>query len=641
MPSEHRHALFLVSCVIFLGSMSCGEGSGDGGAGTGPPGPDSGFLLPTGSSPGYLVAADGDLFWSETSETPLRVRRAKATTSEALAQKFSVPIGLTLATGDLIWTGTRSGFSPSGCAGGGVIRTLNLTNRSNGQTTVLSIDDGCLSATGDVVAVGGRVFWVTTYASPRAFTIRSMPVGGGASVSVATAAIAIVAMATDGADLYWMENEQSVGTYIRRMPAAGGPAVTIATASGSRTQDFAMNGSDAFFTRSLYPAGEEVLRVSLAGGAPEPIDTLASTPRKLAADESRLYIGYPTGITALPVTGGEETPLAATSGTLVDLLLDGSNVHWSESSGIAHGETGAIRRVPGVGGVVVTESASGGDAPQELAVDPSGVYWTEGGMIAGSEGGGQIVRLAPGGGGVDTVASGVLSETPPIAVAGGFVYFADLWRIKRVPQGGGRVRTVSRADDRIERLTADVMGVYWIQHGYSLVYRAPTSGGAPVVLGGSPPDLRGPAGQVHVQGGHVYWMSNYTAILRVPTTGGVVQPVATGLPYLADFVVDAENVYFSENDTGIIKRVAVSGGAATVLASSLPFSYITLAQDATSLYWIDQLSVGRVAKSGGGNRQVNPDRLASDLFMPASVAALPTEIAWTHPPAGYIQAVQK
>jgi hypothetical protein len=642
MPSTRHYPAFLIASLLFLGSISCGGDSGDGGNGTGPPDPDSGILLATGSFPAYLIAADGDLFWSETSETPVRVRRAQGTTSQALSQRFSVPIGLTLTSNDLFWTGSRSGFSPSGCAGPDVTRTLNRTDRSTGQTTLLAIEDSCgLFATGDVIVVGGQIFWATAIASPNTYTLRSMPVGGGTSVPVATAMIPIVALKTDGANLYWMENGQTEGTNLRRIPVVGGSTVTLATTSGSRTHDFAINGTDAFFTRALYPTGEEVLRVSLAGGAPVPVDTLVSTPSKLAVDVTQLYLGYPTGIAAIPVTGGDETPLATTSDPLVDLLLDGSTVLWSESSGPAHGETGTIQRVPAIGGPVTTELADGGDAPRELAVDPSGIYWTEGGPIGWIEGVGQIGHLIPGGGGVDTVASGVLSDTPPIAVAGGYVFVADRWRIKRFPRAGGRVQTVTRADDRIESLATDGTNVYWVQGGLTQAYRAPASGGAPVLLGTPPPGSQGPAGPIYVEGGNVYWMSDYSAILRVPTTGGAVEPVATDLPFVADFVVDADHVYFSETDTGDIKRISVSGGAATMLASSLRGSYITLAQDATSLYWIDQVLVGRVAKSGGGIAYINPDPLAADPFTPASIAALPTEIAWTHPPIGYIQVVPK
>jgi hypothetical protein len=64
---------------------------------------------------------------------------------------------------------------------------------------------------------------------------------------------------------------------------------------------------------------------------------------------------------------------------------------------------------------------------------------------------------------VDTVASGVLSARPPIDVSGGYVYVADKWWVKRVPRVGGRVQTITRADDQIESLATDGASVFRAQ----------------------------------------------------------------------------------------------------------------------------------------------------------------------------------
>ncbi|HXN30452.1 MAG TPA: hypothetical protein VN894_01265, partial [Polyangiaceae bacterium] len=50
------------------------------------------------------------------------------------------------------------------------------------------------------------------------------------------------------------------------------------------------------------------------------------------------------------------------------------------------------------------------------------------------------------------------------------------------------------------------------------------------------------------------------------------------------------SVYFANDDTGVVMKVPVTGGSATVLASGLSLPQ-TFAVDGTSLYW---------GNSGGG-----------------------------------------
>jgi len=67
-------------------------------------------------------------------------------------------------------------------------------------------------------------------------------------------------------------------------------------------------------------------------------------------------------------------------------------------------------------------------------------------------------------------------------------------------------------------------------------------------------------------------------------------------------VVDHNYVFFSEQGGPNINRIPVGGGAPASIASGTLFSYKSLALDATNLYWIDQVDVGRAAKADGNIR---------------------------------------
>ncbi len=630
-PTRHHATLWAALAL----AAACGS---DGGGGPG----GGGGTVQTGPSPGALTASSGELYWSESGEAPLQRLPSGASTPVTVVPKVSVPLGLAVTPSYVYWTGERNGFAPSGCAGPGVIRTLHRTDLATGATVLLRTGDGCSGGSGDVVVAGGFIYWVTSTSSPNTWTLQKLALAGGAPPTpVIWTTTPIVALAHDATHLYWMENDQLNGTALSRVPVAGGTIEPLALSSGSRTGSFALNATYLFYTVAIQ-GGDELRRVPITGGnAQEAIDTLLVPPIKLTADATSLYLADSDSLYALPVDGGAGVRLATFTDTPLDLELDGVTLHWSETTGPASHETGTIHRVPVSGGGVVTELPAGGDAPRALAVATSGLYWTEGGPVGGIEGFGQIARLGAAPGQVDTIANGILEDNPPFALSATHIYVADRWRIKRVPRAGGRVQTVSRADDMVESIATDGASVYWVQRPFGSVLRALATGGPPVPLGSPPPPAQGPGGPIRVQGGTVYWISHYDALLSVPAGGGQVNPLATGLPFLSDFVVDNQFVYFSEYDGQDISRLAIGGGSPSFVAAGTSFSYKSLAQDGGNLYWIDQINVGRVAKAGGNPIYLNPNALASDPTFPATIAVLGQTVAWTHPPAGVVQFAPK
>lgn len=605
-------------------------------------GGSAGFLTNTGSYPAHLVADNGVLFWSETSENPVQMIPLAGGSPVALAQKMGVPAGFAVLGQDVFWLEERSGVSPSGCAGPGVIRRLNRTSLNGGATTLLATGDGCAGGSTDVVVDGGYAYWVSSTASPNTYTIRKTPTTGGASATVTTTSwVPIVAIAGTAGTLYWMENNYPDSTgAIRRIPTSGGETVTLASGFTSRAGTFAINSASIFHTEANFPSSENLIRVPLNGDPSSVLAVLANTPGKLAADDTSIYWIDSAGVSSLPVAGGSPLVLANAGGTPLDLLLRGTNVLWTETNGPAHGETGTVKSVPKTGGTV-TELVKGGNAPRHLGGDASSLYWTEGGDIGLIEGYGRIARIPAGGGSVETVVAGVASDSPPIAVTNTHVIVADKFCIKKIPISGGVAETIAKGSFYITDLVADGAYVYWVEDPQSVVFRALLDGGDVSVLATVTGVPAGPSGPIRLHNGTIYWMTHFDAILSVPAAGGMVRIVASGLPFLSDFVVDESNIYFSEMDTGNIKKMPVAGGDATALANSVRGSYIILAVDGASLYWIDQVSIGKAPKTSGGSSFVVSGGLASDPYFPASLALEGTSIYWTEPPLGEIHKTQK
>jgi len=147
---------------------------------------------------------------------------------------------------------------------------------------------------------------------------------------------------------------------------------------------------------------------------------------------------------------------------------------------------------------------------------------------------------------------------------------------------------------------------------------AGTAAGAwPVPLGDQPV-------AISVVGGSVYAALFIEGIVSVPAAGGETTPLVSsagqGVYFQNGFATDGASLYFSESSggytSGLIARAPLGGGPATVLASSLGFTS-GIVVDAANVYWTDQdqNTVMRVPLAGG-----TPATIASGLKSPAALA---------------------
>jgi hypothetical protein len=533
----------------------------------------------TGPSPASLTLANGNLYWSETGEATLKTVPVSGGTASVLATKMVNPASIAFNGTDTIWLDDEPTVSGS-CGTPNTVRVLKRTN-STGVTTVVARGTNCAPFTGNSVVIDANTaFWISSTLSPNTYVINATTLNGGITTAVySTTAAPIVSLVVNSGTLYWMENVYPMASgAIRSLPTTGGSPTIIANGFVSDANTFAVDSTSVYYTTPNFPPTnppETLLAGPLGGGAPKALSSAATTPVKLTVGGGQVVWIDNSSVNAIPVGGGSITPLASASpNTLLDILVDGSNAVWTESTGAVHGETGAIRRVSLTGGTVNTVY-QGGDAPRILAVDSSSqINWIEGGPVGLGEGFARIARLTSTNV-VQTLVSGISTDSATIVATATDLLIADRNRIKRLPLSGGMPVTLAAddgSDGPVARLATDASFVYWDTSLHGSVRKAPVAGGSATVLisVSALGALGGIGGPIRVaSNGTLYW-AVATKLLTIPT--GSISTSANlinqALGPISDLAVDSSNVYLSEPATGAILSVPAIGGGAVTLANA-------------------------------------------------------------------------
>lgn len=602
---------------------------------------DNALLTPY---PSHLVLQRCDLFWTEASETPVNRISLQGRETARLVNKMGVPENFIVHGGNIFWIDQRSGISPSGnCTGPGTIWILNKTSLDDLTSTRLGTADNCGGGTADIVVDDQNVFWVKSKTSPESYAIERISYADGAATTLATVSSPVAALAGDGDFIYWAENkfpDPDVGSAIRRMPKAGGQIQTIASGLKRLRNTLEVHNAEIYFADSNEFNTYRMMKTSVNGGL---ITTLAEVVKgafdpvnyviALAVDDTRVYWADMSHLNSVPVVGGSIIPLASIVNTPLDIYIGQERIFWSETTGPAHGETGSIKSILKTG-EETTLWVQGGDAPRKLALDDDSLYWSEGGPIGDIEGFGRIARIAISEGPIETLVAGISVDNPPIAVDDNAVYVADKFRIKKIPIAGGVPVTLASAYNAVGGLATDGAYVYWADGAFSTIHKVPVSGGAVNVLSGV---LSGPSGPVRLYGNNVYWMTNFSSINKASIFGGEAPvTIAGNLPFLDDFVVSENQIYFSEHDTGNIRKISISGGTPSTLVSlsrfSTPRSLSVFDQE---VYWVDQSDVGKVGINGGAPYFYSHE-VVSDASFQNSIAVSEMGLFWTDGEAALI-----
>lgn len=593
------------------------------------------------ASPAFLTVNANSLYWSDASTIPVKKVSVADKNLAGLVHAMGDPESMIVSGGSLYWIGA-AGDSALSCTGQGVFKNLVKSGLDGSASTVLAHGENCADGTNDLVADDTELYWVNAAASPNTYTIEKVSKSGSAESTIYTTSTPIVSMTSDATYLYWLEEDFPSAGIIKKMPLGGGTVSTVLDANGTYNAfvgNIAVEGTDLFVAEVQYPypGGATLLKVDLNTSAVTALGDMTTLPRKLTVDNTNVYWIDADSVNLMPRNGGSAVTLAGGLESPVDIRLYGSDVFWVETVCCAHGQTGRIKSIPVTGGAVTTV-IDNVNAPQSLAMNGTDLYWIEGGPIGLTEGFGRIAMMPLGGGADSTVINGVVPGIKPIAVDDSNLYFADRWMIKKLPKAGGQIANVAEGNFTVHDIATDGVDVYWIEDGpYARVAKVAKDGGTVEDLSNT---LVGPSGPMMVLNGYVYWMAHYDTIARVPVGGGVTETIASGLPLLSDFTTDGTDIYFTEQDTGKIRKISIGGGALTDLVTLTGATWRVLAVDDTDLFWIDQTELGMIPKTGGTSTVIR-DGLVSEASVPNSIIVDGANLYWTEVGSGTVYMMPK
>jgi hypothetical protein len=271
-------------------------------------------------------------------------------------------------------------------------------------------------------------------------------------------------------------------------------------------------------------------------------------------------------------------------------------------------------------------------SPRDLAVDAKHVYWIEPSTaraMQADKDGANPIQL---GGGTSNYLTGL-----DIDDASAFWGTRDelLLRCKI----GGCANTPAIVTSQITYmgdLAVDDTNGYWLQDTDPATIKKAAKGGT----NGAATQLvaeTGDAGSYHhiaTDGQYVYWTADDGKVRRIAVGGGAVTVVASATGSAGGLAVDEQNVYFTAgDDPGTVNyapKGGTSGGSALAAAQHLP---IAVAVDANSIYWVNS-AIGISETSGTVMTcriaSCTPTTLASAQRTPVSIAVDDTAVYWSN-----------
>ena len=576
-----------------------------------------------------LVVSGGNIFFTDSSDQPLKKISLSDLVITPLARTIGRPENVVLHGQSIFWVD------------GG---HLNVTSLDGSGTTLLASGErvAVSGVTADIVVDDSYAYWVNTVSSPNCspsctWIIQQVPLAGGTPLTLATVNRRIVSLTADTNNIFWeeasldpLEPGCECGSSIKMVPKTGGATVVLVDGSlnGSLplpppgyvpaswwpTGGLAVNASQIIFGMAGN-SSYQIKTVSTSGGNVSSLADVPSTAgfalaaiRNLSTDGTNAYWidSINRTLNALPVGGGSVTVLASDLVLPTDLnmpaalAITADSAYWTEPGTLSgcclQMGSGRIRTVSLSGGVVSTVVGNL-DSPAALAVDQQNLVWTENWRVA---------KALISDGLAITLASGLTTDMPRIAVDQNDVYVLDGDYVKKMPINGGTLEKLTPAHGgKIQDLSVqnqdiatDGSSVYWTFASVGAgpaVQKIPTAGGAAVTLATGQGMSSGPQEcywRIAVDAQNVYWSSNSTqysigcSVRKVPIDGGDTTTLVD-FAFLRDFTVDGTNVYYSELGTnpGSIQKISTNGGPITTVVTNV-VAWV-LANDENNIYWID------------------------------------------------------
>ena len=564
----------------------------------------------------FRVASD-DLIWTD-GDPYVGMKKAPTTGGDEtpLTIPMNEPLSLQVLGQDVYWIEDR----PTSNA----IDQFIVSASVDGTVHFIAQGTNCISnATDEFVLDGENAYWIVCDTGRANALLQKVPLDGSSPSILATISGTVFALTSDSTHVYWEQverrpNPTDTTTSIVRISKAGGLPQVITTETshdGVGLRAMVVRDGQVFFDWSSSLSNRyRIRKVPSTGGTPITLADVTNIPfdqfvRSIAVDSSNVYWSDTTTINSVPIGGGSRVILSSSANQANSIAIQGNRLFWVETDCCRTYQPGRIKSIPLQGGQVSVILDGLPALNGTLEVTATNLYWIEGGVLFATEGWGRVRKASISGGAVGTVASGLLnSSIPPFVVVGQFIYIGDVRSIKKLPLDGGfpeilypveiDLATVGRIND----ITSDGSFIYWTEDANSTVRRISVSGG-PVTTLSTATSAR--AEKIAVANGFVYWLDDLStsgySLRKLPVAGGALSTIASHIQSPTGLEVDADNAYFSEWDTGDIRKVSVNGGTVTTLVDGSPFdSPSQITQDQTHIYWSNQTQVARVAKTGGG-----------------------------------------
>ncbi len=250
---------------------------------------------------------------------------------------------------------------------------------------------------------------------------------------------------------------------------------------------------------------------------------------------------------------------------------------------------------------MLTQMTTGQHFPKRITTDATSVYWGNEGFVV-PEGGfaGSIAACGLKGcqGGVPTTLTTIEDGPLDIAVDSTSVYWTDafngLVRSCAVAGCGGSPKTLAHGTNPTSGIAVDPTNVYWAEPKLGLVLTVPLGGGAISTVASGQDS---PAG-VDVAGATVYWTTNSSVMSR-GVGGGPATVFAKNQTGAGPITHDSTTLYWALYiDGGKVLSCPLKGCATPTVLADMQGIPTSVAVDAESVYWTDQLTgtVMRVVK---------------------------------------------
>jgi hypothetical protein len=321
----------------------------------------------------------------------------------------------------------------------------------------------------------------------------------------------------------------------------GGGALSPSSGASSASRE---SGSDDATSDTSTPAACDT--------GPQPVALVAGGPYvyAMALDDSYVYLGTIQGVWRVPRTGG--TPSLVSGNNEVDALaVDSTRVYWAGFCPESPQGTAPDPTCPGstalfaasIGGGNYSVLAANTWATSGMLVDSSGIYGSDS----------VSVWVASPNGGAPRILTDTTVSPQAFALQGDTVYVASLGistgSIVGIPKAGGPNVTLVAGQAHPGSIAADASGIYWSNWGYGAtpgaLMRANLDGSDVTTLLASDASNSLSISSVAIDEASVFWTEQATGLVRkMPKSGGAPQVIAQGLAGPNRITTYAGNVYW-------------------------------------------------------------------------------------------------